>query len=162
MVQRTSTVPACVQAMSRSQQSVAQGRSCLPAHQSNKRPLEAAAGPEVNTARGPSVDSSARTATGVVIPEAAAKAAKHTASSTPLCMSQPIGQAGAPGAIFWPLFSQHPDESTSCTPPQLVRTCCSTCIVWISGLALCQLTQADSCRTMIHLRQLTECWQSAT
>jgi hypothetical protein len=102
MVQRTSWVPACVQAMSRSQQPVAQGGSCLPVHQSNKRPLETAAGPEVNTACGPSVDNSASTATGVVLPEAAAKAAKHTASSTPLCMSQPIGQAGALGAVFWP------------------------------------------------------------
>ena len=104
-VQQISWVLACVQAMSRAQQPVAQAGSRLPAHQSNKRPLETAAGPEVNTARGPIVDSSAHTATGVVIPEAAAKAAKHTASSTPLSMSQPVVEAGAPGAILQPLNS---------------------------------------------------------
>ncbi len=105
MVQRTSWLPACVQAMSRSQQPVAQAGSGLPAHQSNKRPLEAAAGPKVNTARGPTVDSGARTATGVVLPEAASKAAKHTASSTPLSMSQPVVEAGGPGADFQPLYT---------------------------------------------------------
>ncbi|DBA89233.1 TPA: hypothetical protein ACH3X1_016378 [Trebouxia sp. C0004] len=85
-------------AMSRSQQPVTQGGSCLPPHQSHKRPLETAAGREVNTACGPSVNSSAGTATGVVLAEAAAKAAKHT-----VCMSQPVVQAGAP--------EQHPSSS---------------------------------------------------
>ncbi len=105
MLQPTSWVLACVQAMSRSQQPVAQGGSCPPAHQSNKRPLEAAAGPEVITAPYHIVDSGARTATGVVLPEAASKAAKHTASSTPLSVSQPVVEAGGPGAVFQPLHS---------------------------------------------------------
>ncbi|DBB11590.1 TPA: hypothetical protein ACH3X3_006982 [Trebouxia sp. C0006] len=89
--------------MSRSQQPVAQAASGLPAHQSNKRPLEAVADPEVIRAPYHIIDSGARTATGVVLPEAASKAAKHTASSTPLSMSQPVGQAGA--------AEQHPSSS---------------------------------------------------
>ena len=90
--------------MSRSQQPVAQAASGLPAHQSNKRPLEAAADPEVIRAPYHIIDSGARTATGVALPEAASKAAKHTASSTPLSMSQPVDQAGAAGALSLPLF----------------------------------------------------------
>ncbi len=91
--------------MSRSQQPVPQAGSSLLAHQSNKRPLEAAAGTEVITASYHIIDSGARTATGVVLPEAASKVAKHTASSTPLSMSQPVVEAEGPGADFQPLYS---------------------------------------------------------